>query len=59
MLILLDSTNKEMELLNEEFRQKINLADKKLINFQSIDFENRIGDISFGLDWLSDVMQPI
>ncbi len=59
ILVLFDSSNKDMEKLNETFKNKINTLDKKLINTQYINFENRVGDLKFGFQWLADVMQPI
>ncbi len=59
ILVIFDNSNTENEDLNESLRSKINGLGNKLINIQHIDFENRMGDIKFGLDWLSEVMQPI
>jgi hypothetical protein len=48
-----------MEILNENFRKRLNLIETAFVNIQHINFDKHPAAIQLGLEWLCEVMKPI
>ena len=57
-LIIFDKSNNQ-ENVFEKLRNNINKVDRSEVNYLYVDFENGIGIVNLGLEWLCDLMKPI
>jgi hypothetical protein len=58
-LVLFDKIKTDMESENEKLRNQINSKENINVNFQHINFEKGLGDLRYGLEWISEVSKPI
>lgn len=60
ILVLIDTNNKD-EMIVEKLRTEMNKNAKisNDIRFQQVNFEENIGEVQTGFDWLCETMKPL
>ncbi len=57
-LIIFDKYNSQSKVF-EELRNNINKLDRSVVNYLFVDFDDGIGVVNLGLEWLCELMKPI